>query len=431
MNFQLKPDLLLGAADAAAGVEGGVTNNNWDRSYAQGHRRAGACPAAPADRFERWEEDVGLIAGMGLQCYRMAVDWSRVEPEDGVFDEAALARCRRMLQALADRGVRPLLTLHHFSTPLWLEERGGFAAAGSVTCFLRYVRKVVESVGDLVSEYVTINEPNLYAYNGWMTGAWPPGRRNLLEMARVMTNLAAAHVEAYGLIRKTRLQMGFRDTRVGFASHLRAFAPKNSADPVHRFWASRARQIFQGSLTQAMCTGRAAFPVGPHPSLVPGQYCDFHGVSYYARSTVSGPADGAAEGRPVSDLGWEIDPEGITEVCRSVYDLLPRPIYITGNGVCDNGDRFRSRYIAEHLEALCGSDLPVERYYYDAFCDGGAWPEGPSARFGLVGLEGADRERRVKRSGEFYRQVIAQGGVSEELYRTYCGAPYPTVRRES
>lgn len=428
MNFQLKPNLLLGAADAAAGTEGGLTNNNWYRWYAQGHIRDGADPSALADRFERWEEDAGLMAGMGLQCCRMDIAWSQVEPEDGVFDEAALARCRRMIQTLTDRGICPLLTLHHFSTPLWLEERGGFAGGGSVTCFLRYVRKVVESVGDLASEYVTINEPNLYAYNGWMTGAWPPGKRNLLEMARVMTNLAAAHIEAYGLIRRTRLQMGFQDTKVGFANHLRVFAPKNSADPVHRFWASRCAQIFQGSLTRAMCTGRTGFPIGRHPSIVPGQYCDFHGVSYYARSTVSGPADGAAEGRPVSDLGWEIYPEGIAEVCRSVYSLLPRPIYITGNGVCDNSDRFRPRYIAEHLEALCGSDLPVERYYYDAFCDGWGWTEGLSARFGLVG---ADRERRVKRSGEFYRQVIAQGGVSEELYRTYCGAPYPAGREES
>ena len=130
----------------------------------------------------------------------------------------------------------------------------------------------------------------------------------------------------------------------------------------------------------------------------------------------------------MSDLGWEIHPEGVVSVCRKVYGLLPRPIYITGNGVCDGEDRFRARFIAEHLQALCESGLPVERYYYDSFCDGWEWTEGLSARFGLVSVEGADRERRVKRSGEFYRQVIAQGGVSEALWETYCGPTYPTAR---
>ena len=241
---------------------------------------------------------------------------------------------------------------------------------------------------------ILLPAPNLYAYNGWLTGAWPPGKRNLLDMARVMTNLAAAHIEAYGLIRKTRLQMGFQDTRVGVALHLRAFGPEDSADPVHRFWASRAEQLFQGSLARAMCTGRTGFPIGRHPAIVPGRYCDFHGVNYYARSTVSGPADGAAKGRPVSDLGWEISPAGIVEVCESLHRLVPRPIYITANGACDNGEHFRARYIAEHLEALCGSELPVERYYHDTLCDGWTWTEGLSARFGLVALEGSDRERR-------------------------------------
>ncbi len=430
MNFQLKPGMLLGVTTAATRIEGGAADSSWRRWYAQGHIKDGSDPAAAVDHFGRWQEDGALMEELGVQCCRMSVEWSRVEPEDGVFDQQAIARYRQELQDLTDRGIRPLLTLHHFSNPLWLEDRGAFASSDNITCFLRYVRRMVESFGDLVSEYVTFNAPNLYAYNGWLTGAWPPGKRNLLDMARVMTNLAAAHIEAYGLIRKTRLQMGFQDTRVGVALHLRAFGPEDSADPVHRFWASRAEQLFQGSLARAMCTGRTGFPIGRHPAIVPGRYCDFHGVNYYARSTVSGPADGAAKGRPVSDLGWEISPAGIVEVCESLCRLVPRPIYITANGTCDNGEHFRARYIAEHLEALCGSGLPVERYFHDTFCDGWEWTEGLSARFGLVALEGSDRERRVKWSGRFYSQVIAQGGVSEELYREYCAAPYPAAREE-
>ena len=396
MEFQLRPGLLLGAATSV--------------------------PAGAGDEKGRlWREDLRLMGGMGLSCCRVDVDWARVEPEDGVFDEEAVARCRAALQELLDRGVRPLVNLWRFGAPLWLERRGGFANRDNITCYLRYVRKMVESVGDLAGEYITVSEPNVYAYNSFFQGVWPPGRRSLLDMSRVMTHLAAAHIEAYGLIRKTRLQMGFRDTRVGFANHLRIFAPRDPANPVHRFWASRSEQLFQGSLTRAMCLGRRAFPIANHPAIVPGRYCDFHGVSYCTRSTVSGPAGGTAPGRPVDGLGREIYPEGIAEAARKVYGLLPRPIYITENAVCDGEDAFRARYIAEHLQALCQSGLPVERYCYGRFCDGGAW-EG-SAQMGLVRVDGG--RRTVKRSGDFYRRVAEEGGVSEELDRAFCRAPYP------
>jgi len=132
----------------------------------------------------------------------------------------------------------------------------------------------------------------------------------------------------------------------------------------------------------------------------------------------------------VNDLGWEIYPAGIVEAARKVYELLPRPIYITENGVCDNTDRFRARYIAEHLQAVCGSDLPIERYYHWCFCDNWEWVEGFTARFGLVHVDFDTQERTVKRSGEFYRRVIAEGGVSEALYQAFCDVPYPTRTEE-
>ena len=431
MEFQCKPGLLLGVASAATQIEGGDQNNNWYNWYRQGYIKDGADPSAATDHYARWREDLALMSAMGVRCYRMGMEWSRVEPEDGVFDEAAIAHYREEIQALLDKGIRPLLTLWHFSNPLWLEERGGFANRDNITSYLLYVRKVVESVGDLVSEYVTVNEPNVYAFNGFFQGIWPPGRKSLLDMSRVMTNLTAAHIEAYGLIRKTRLQMGYTDTKVGFANHLRSFAPQDPANPVHRFWASRVEQLFQGSLTRAMCLGRTAFPIGKHPAIVPGRYCDFHGVNYYTRSTVSGPADGTAAGCAVNDLGWEIYPAGIVEAARKVYELLPRPIYITENGTCDNADRFRARYIAEHLRAISGSDLPIERYYHWCFCDNWEWVEGVSARFGLVHVDYATQARTVKRSGEFYRRLIAEAGVSEALWQEYCDVPYPGSAEEN
>lgn len=424
MNVQLKPGFLLGAATSATQIEGGDRNNNWYDWYRRGYIKDNADPAVATEHYRLWQQDLELMAQMGLQCCRFGVEWSRIEPQEGIFDEAAIAHYREEIQAMVDRGIRPLLTLHHFSNPLWLEEKGAFLDRGNITYFLRFVHKMVLSVGDLVSEYITINEPNVYAFNSYFDGSWPPGRRDLAAMSQVLTNLAAAHIEAYGLIRKTRLEMGYTDTKVSFAAHLRVFTPRQEQNPLHRFWCNKAEQIFQGGMLRAMCLGETAFPIRRHPAIVPGRYCDFHALNYYTRSTISGPTDGVARDCPVSDLGWEIYPQGIAETAQLLYDTLPRPIWVTENGVCDNFDRYRARYIAEHLKALMDSDLPVERYYHWCFCDNWEWVEGNSARFGLVYVEHPSQRRLVKRSGEFYRQVIARGGVDEELWRQYCTTPY-------
>ena len=126
----------------------------------------------------------------------------------------------------------------------------------------------------------------------------------------------------------------------------------------------------------------------------------------------------------MNDLGWEIYPEGVEEVCRKVYRVLKKPIYITENGTCDGEDRFRARFIAEHLNVICRSELPIERYYHWCFCDNWEWVEGFSARFGLVHVDFETQERSVKRSGEFYKRVIAERGVSEALYEEFCDVEY-------
>lgn len=391
MNFCLNDDLLLGVASAAAQIENG---------------------------------GLAVMKELGVQCCRLDIEWSRVEPEDGVFDEGAVAYYREEIRNIAGQGIPVLLALHSFDNPLWLEERGAFAVKDNISCFLRYVRKIVESVGDLVSEYITVNEPNAYAYNAYLKGTLPPGRKSFLLMSRVMTNIAAAHIEAYGLIRKTRLQMGFRDTKVGFACHLRAFAPQDPQDPLQRFWAGRLEELFQGNLVRAMCTGHAAFPIGRHPCIVPGVFCDFHGVSYFSRSTVSGPGDGIASGCAADDRGWEIYPQGIAEVCEKVYKMLNKPVYITGNGACDLEDRFRARFIAEHLVAAARCGLPVARYYYWRLCDGWERDEGRLDGSGLVYTDPGLNSAAVKKSGEFYRRVIAERGVSDSLYSEFCDVQY-------
>ena len=428
MTFTLPENFLLGAATAATQIEGGDTGSNWNDWYKKGRITDGSDPASSNDHWLRWREDTELMARMGLQIYRFGLEWSRLVPAPGIVDEAAFGQYRQEILLLREKGIAPLLTIHHFSVPMWFENKGGFSKAENIPDYLELVRLCVEHFGDIVSEYITINEPNVYAVNSWCFGMWPPGKRSFKDTVSVMENMACAHIRAYGMIHALRRKMGYTDTKVGFANHVRVFQPKDSSKPTHRLFASAAEFLFQGALSRAMGLGDFPLPLKNRWGLPRGEYSDFIGVNYYSRSAISGPADGVNDNCPKNDLGWEIYPQGIVEVSQTLYDILPRPIYITENGTCDGDDRFRSRYICEHLRAIAESELPFERYYHWCFCDNFEWIEGNSAKFGIVELEGEEKKRLVKKSGRFYSAVIAARGVDQAIYDEFVKAEEYDIR---
>lgn len=419
MKFKLPENFKMGVATASTQIEGGNVNSNWNDWYAQGHISDGTDPATGNDHWEKWQEDTALMQEMGLQLYRFSVEWARLMPEEGKVDETVVERYRQELLRLREMGIRPLLTIHHFSNPMWFEKKGAFTKEENLQDYLNLVKLVVDRFGDLCSEYITINEPNVYATNSYCFGAWPPGEKNIGNTLRVMENLACCHVKAYLIIHESREKMGYTDTMVGNANHVRVFAPKNPRNPWHRIAAKLTEYLFQGALTKAMTLGEFPFPLKNRWNLPRGEYSDFIGVNYYSRSTVSGIGDGVRENCPKNDLGWEIYPQGIVECGRKLTELLPRPIWITENGTCDNDDRFRCRYLYDHLKALVESGLNVERYYHWCFCDNFEWVEGNSAKFGLVSVDPETKQRTVKNSGKFYSEIIRRGGVDETLYNAY------------
>ena len=419
MAFTLKEGMTLGAASAATQIEGGDLDHSWNDWYRRGKIADGSNPARADDHWNRWREDADLMADMGITQYRLGIEWARLCPTRDTVDKSAVAHYREELTYLRSRGISILMTLHHFTNPMWFEALGGFTKAENLDIFLDFVELAVRSFGDLVSEYITVNEPNVYATEGYYFGIWPPGEKSLSKTLRVMSVMALCHIRAYALIHKLRREMGFCDTRVSFAHHMRVFDPASPKSLYHRVCAKLLDRFFQSAITRALCLGDVKWPLKALVKIPRGEYVDFIAVNYYTRTTVYGFGDGARHGVPKNDLGWEIYPEGIVRCCTAHYDVIKRPIYITENGTCDMADTFRCRYISDHLEALCASDLPVERYYHWCFCDNFEWVEGESARFGLVHVDYETQKRTVKRSGEFYRAVIAAGGVTDAIIETY------------
>ena len=397
-------DFALGAASAATQIDGNCKESNWYEWYKNGKIKDNSDPNIATDHRGHLEEDTRLMAEMGIRHYRFGLEWARLEPQEGQFSQEEIEKVREEITLLHQNGIHVLLTLHHFSNPLWFEHQGGFLGKNAVKRYLAMVEFAVRHLGDLVDEYVTINEPNVYAVCGYLGAGFPPGEFNISHALRVMKVMGECHRRAYRLIHNIHEELGYAEPKVGLAMHMRAFVPYNAKNLWHRLACRISEYNFQTKLNKTYMLG------------LEGTYADFLGLNYYARTATSGLGDGTLPNVPVNDLGWEIYPAGIVECCQKLHALLPElPIYITENGTADNNDAFRRRYLYEHLKVLSESGLPVTRYYHWCFVDNFEWLEGFTARFGLVHFDTDTHARTIKKSGEFYARMIVEHGITGEM----------------
>ncbi|MHB8070854.1 MAG: glycoside hydrolase family 1 protein [Candidatus Cryosericum sp.] len=428
-SFLLPESFLLGTATASLQIEGGDRNNSWYRWVQTGHVKDGSSCIVADDHWNRVTEDIALLKQLHEQTYRMSLEWSRIEPARGQFDKQAMDHYRLEIQQLVDAGIRPLVTLHHFSNPLWLEDAGAWLNPDVVGLFERYTAYVVENLGDLVSDWCTINEPNVYLANGYVLGGWPPSDIGITKYFRGARNMICAHIKAYRKIHEIRSGNGCQDTMVGVANHLRLFDPKHG-DGQERWAAGMYERLFQDLFITGMCEGRLLAPLGSGYPLGEGRYFDFFGVNYYTRDIVgskSRPTDvlgklEVREGSQKNDLGWEIYAEGLNRVCKKYWERYHTPIFITENGTADAKDAFRTRFIYDHLfqvSRLIDDGVDVQRYYYWSLMDNFEWIEGLSARFGIVAVDFATLERTIRTSGWFYADIAKHHGVTEKMLQQY------------
>lgn len=390
-GYRLPPDLMLGAAGAAA-----------------------------PDRREYSRQDIDIAAAMGITTYRFSVDWAAIEPEEGRADRKELARCRDEVLYMKERGMAPLLVLHDFSDPPWFEKKGAFARSENIRYFLRFTGLVVRELGDLVSDYVSINEPNIYAMmedpgSGEVRMAPDP-----VKWRRILSVMCACHIKAYRKIHRMREEMGYTDTKVGVALHMRAFAPEHSGAFYEKQAAMMDKWLLQGAPARAFLYGDFRFPIRNIGRFKTGIYCDFLGISYFTRSHVRIPGENRARPQDQkSDYGWEIYPSGLEECMRELYALCPRPIWITANGVCDEYDNFRCLFLYEQLQVLARTPLPVERYYHWSLLDDAGQAGRVKGRYGLVHVDFDTGVRKVKKSGLFYQEIIRSRGVTHDTAERY------------
>ncbi len=424
-------EFLFGTATSATQIEGGCTTSDWHEfARRPGRIKNGDTPDRACEAWERFEEDVVLQVSLGLGTHRMSIEWARIEPREGEIDRAALDRYRGMLGALRDARIEPMVTLHHFTLPTWLAARGGVLAKGFPDRLARFARVSAEALGDLCSLWVTINEPNVLAAGSYLLGEWPPGEKSPASAIRAHHNLLAAHVSAYRALKAVRGDAA----RVGVAHHLRLAEPERPDSPADRAAARVFARVFNDAFALATCTGRMygpldALAIGPEGFRIAEARGtqDFFGINYYSRDLVRFSPGQAGElfigrrvpaGAEVSDLGWEVYPQGLGRLLRLWSRRSGVPIYVTENGIADAADAKRTSFLERHLAEVAGAiaeGIDVRGYYHWSLVDNFEWAEGYAPRFGLVAVDYATQARSVRPSARRYAEIARSRVVARPV----------------
>jgi beta-glucosidase len=399
----LASGFLLGAATSSHQVEGGNRWNDWwdlEESGRLPHRSSEACR-----HYELYESDFDLAASMGHNAHRLSIEWSRIEPRPGEWNGEALDHYAAVIAALRRRKIEPIVTLHHFTNPAWFAAQGGWASAGSIASFARYVEVIAARLAGQVKYWLTINEPTVYVKHAYLSCDWPPcGKSSWLQAARALRHLCRAHTAAYRALHGHRA-----DAQVGFAHNAPLVVPCN---PRRR--ADRAAAW----LRDAALNGLVFRLLGAPPCTV----LDFIGINYYARQVVRwrhqpGTArvfgtectdDHHGGTREYSSMGWEIFAPGLHKVLAK-FARIGVPLMVTENGIATDDEALRCRFLREHLEALTKAvreSVPVLGYFYWTLMDNYEWTAGRTAHFGLAEVDFSTQQRTLRPAAQLFRNRL-------------------------
>jgi beta-glucosidase len=428
------PDFVWGVATSSFQIEGaahedGKGESIWDRfcrvpgAIADGSHGDLAC-----DHVHRLEADLDLIAGLGVDAYRFSVSWPRVQPDGrGAFNEAGLAFYERLVDGLLARGIRPYLTLNHWDLPQALQDAGGWAARETVHHFVAYARHVAARMGDRVMAIPTHNEPWVIAVLGHESGIFAPGIKSRATAMQVAHHLLLSHGLAVQALRAD----GCR-ARLGIVLNLSPIGPaSDSPEDAAAAWLEDGRSVrwymdplFKGEYPADVWQhlGGDVPQVEPGDAVAIATPMDFLGINYYTRGVVSASGAWSAQtsGKPLTDMGWEVVPEGLTELLTRMHrDWSLPPLYVMENGAAFQDtlvdgrvhDADRTAYIASHIAAVADAmdrGVPMAGYMVWSLMDNFEWASGYAKRFGIVHVDYATLQRTPKDSYRWYRGFLQQ-----------------------
>lgn len=401
---------LWGASTAAHQVEGGNANNDWWAwEHLPGRTKRGEVSGDACDHFHRYRADFDLLHALGHTAHRFSLEWSRIEPRPSQLDPTAIEHYREVLLALRERGMEPFVTLHHFTNPRWFAAAGGWLRGDAPAIFARFSARMAAEYRHLVRYWITINEPTVFAYHGFVLGERPPGLHSPVAGLRVLRQMLRAHRLAYRAIKAIA-----PEAQVGVAHQRTVLDPHRP----HHLGDQAVARLRLWLMDEAYTTLYA-------------RHEDFAGVNYYARgitrfsvraaARLFGDEVPAAAPALLNSMGWEIYPDGLRRVLLRARRGR-RPIFITENGVPDHHDELRPRFLVEHLRAVhqaIQAGAPVAGYLHWTSMDNFEWTDGFAPRFGLIAVDRATQTRHPKPSAYLFRDVIQANAIAGRILDQY------------
>ncbi len=422
MELKFPKGFLWGVATSAHQVEGGNVNDwsEWEKANAERLAKEAKQKWQPwqqekfpemfdaqnyisgraCDHYNRFREDFDITKSLGHNAHRFSIEWSRIEPEEGKFDAKEIEHYRQVILALTAQRVEPFVTLWHWTLPLWVRDIGGWENEKTIEYFTRYAAKIVEALGSEVKFWIPINEPTIYVGMSYIIGVFPPQVKKYLRGNKVLKNLIEGHCRVYKLIHEKFGQSAM----VGSSHNLHFHMP-------YRKW----------HLADIILTKLISYFRDTRSLKWSRDYQDFIGLNYYYRDTVKFVFGGGRFGlidiknpnKKVSDLGWDLYPEGVYDISKKIKKYN-KPVYITENGLADAQDKKRVWFIKEILKNVhraINEGVDVRGYFYWSLLDNFEWDKGFWPRFGLVEIDYKTLERKIRPSAWEYAKICRNNSL--------------------
>lgn len=407
--FDFPKRFLWGASVAAHQVEGGTHNQwtewefenakslaaqaqyqygdleNWPLVKKQAIRPENYISGYAANHYELYERDILLLKKMNMNAFRFSIEWSRVEPEEGVWNNDEIDYYRRYIDTLLRHDIEPIMTLFHFTLPVWFSEKGGFESRKNVNYFVRFAEKVLLELGQPLTYIITINEPEVYATESYYIAAWPPAISSKRKLRTVLNNLAVAHNRTAKMIHAMS-----RRYKVSIAKNSNYFYAGDSAVLSHK--SAEVFQYFQDDYFIKKVI----------------KQCDFLGVNYYFSNRVYGYRIHNPDEK-LSDLGWDLSPASLEHALLRLHDKYGLPIIITENGLADGTDQYRKWWLMQTILAMqraMQQGVQLEGYLHWSLLDNFEWDKGKWPRFGLFAVDYETFKRTPRKSAVWFARFL-------------------------
>jgi len=398
---------------------------DWEKTAPgqNSHIEGGQQSGTANDHWNRVDEDITLMKKLGVNAYRFSIDWGRVEPEEGLFNQEALNHYSLLCNKLIANGITPMVTLHHFTHPRWFEKKGAFEKEENIPYFVRFSMRMFALLKDRVSLWCTINEPTIYTMQGYVRGVFPPGKTSPGLAGEVLKNLLKAHCSVYHIL---KVLPGGQEMQIGIVHSLLKFEPYHWYSPIENGVCKYFTHIVHGALKSFFKTGSFSFytPWGTRTTysdpLAPESF-DFVGLNYYSRAVINinwdySAGGGGYPGEVMTDMPYASYPEGFRQALLEMAEL-GKPIYVTENGIADAKDDRRADFIRDYIAAMAQAKkegCDVRGYFYWTLMDNFEWDMGFDMRFGLYEVDFETKERTLRKGAEMFRDVVIQAQADAE-----------------